>query len=122
MVAAAAPVVREDIKADLYSAAATPGVVEGVARVIMTEDKLHEVKPGEILVAPGTSAPWTPAFEIIGGLITDGGGALSHAIIVAREYRIPCVAGTVEATRKIKTGDRVKIDGNEGVAYILSRS
>jgi pyruvate,water dikinase len=122
MVAAAAPVVREDIEADLYSAAATPGVVEGVARVIMTEDKLHEVKPGEILVAPGTSAPWTPAFEIISGLITDGGGALSHAIIVAREYGIPCVAGTVEATRKIKTGDRVKIDGNEGVAYILSKS
>jgi phosphohistidine swiveling domain-containing protein len=118
-VSTSAPIVREELKADLYGAASAPGVAEGVARVIMTEDKLAEIQPGEILVAPGTSAPWTPAFEIIKGVITDGGGALSHAVIVAREYGIPAVTGCLEATKKIKTGDRVKVDGDLGVVYIL---
>jgi phosphohistidine swiveling domain-containing protein len=117
-VSTSAPIVREELKADLYGAASAPGVAEGVARIIMTEDKLAEIKPGEILVAPGTSAPWTPAFEIIKGLVTDGGGALCHGVIVAREYGIPAVTGCLEATRKIKTGDRVKVDGDLGVVYI----
>jgi phosphohistidine swiveling domain-containing protein len=113
------PIVREELKADLYGAAAAPGVVEGVARRIMEASQLSELKEGEILVAPGTSAAWTVAFNIISGLITDGGGALSHPIIMAREYGLPCVAGCVEATQKIETGQRVKIDGNQGVVYIL---
>jgi phosphoenolpyruvate synthase/pyruvate phosphate dikinase len=113
------PIVREELKADLYGAAAAPGVIEGVARVIMRADQLAELNEGEILVAPGTSAAWTVAFNVISGLITDGGGALSHPVIMAREYGLPCVAGCVEATQKIKTGQRVKIDGNVGVVYIL---
>jgi pyruvate,water dikinase len=112
------PIVRKELKADLYGAAAAPGVVEGVARVIMGADQLSELKDGEILVAPGTSAAWTVAFSFIKGLITDGGGALSHPVIMAREYGIPCVAGCLEGTQKIKTGQRVKIDGNLGVVYI----
>ncbi len=113
------PIVREELKADLYGAAAAPGVVEGVARVIMGAERLSEIKEGEILVAPGTSAAWTVAFSFIRGLITDGGGALAHPVIMAREYGIPCVAGCLEGTQKIKTGQRVKIDGNLGVVYIL---
>jgi pyruvate,water dikinase len=113
------PIVREELKADLYGAAAAPGVVEGVARVIMEADRLSELEEGDILVAPGTSAAWTVAFSFIKGLITDGGGALSHPVIMAREYGIPGVAGCLEATQKIKTGQRVKIDGNLGVVYIL---
>jgi len=120
-VSTSAPIVREELKADLYGAASAPGVAEGVARIIMTEDKLAELQPGEILVAPGTSAPWTPAFEIVKGVVTDGGGALCHAVIVAREYGIPAVTGCLEATRKIKTGDRVRVDGDLGVAYILRK-
>ncbi|OGP64514.1 MAG: hypothetical protein A2169_13915 [Deltaproteobacteria bacterium RBG_13_47_9] len=115
------PIVREELKADLYGAAAAPGVTEGVARVIMGADKLAEIKPGEILVAPGTSAAWTVAFSIVKGLITDGGGALSHPVIMARENGIPCVAGCLEATAKIKTGQRVRVDGNRGVVYILNK-
>jgi pyruvate,water dikinase len=118
-VSTSAPIVREGVKADLYSAASAPGVVEGFARVIMTEDKIGEIQQGEILIAPGTSAQWTPVFEIIAGIVTDGGGALSHAVIVAREYGIPAVVGCLEATRKIKTGDRVKVDGDLGLVYIL---
>ena len=115
------PIVREELKADLYGAAAAPGVVEGVARVIMGADQLSELKDGEILVAPGTSTAWTVAFSFIKGVITDGGGALSHPVIMAREYGIPCVAGCLQGTQKIKTGQRVKIDGNLGVVYILDQ-
>ncbi len=113
------PIVREELKADLYGAAAAPGYIEGVARVIMDAKQLSELKEGEILVAPGTSAAWTVAFSFIKGLITDGGGALSHPVIMAREYGIPCVAGCLEGTKKIKTGMRVKIDGDQGVVYLL---
>ena len=113
------PIAREELKVDLYGAAAAPGVVEGVVRVIMGADQLAELKEGEILAAPGTSAAWTVAFNLIKGLITDGGGALSYPVIMARGYGIPCVAGCVEGTQKIKTGQRVKIDGNLGVVYIL---
>jgi phosphoenolpyruvate synthase/pyruvate phosphate dikinase len=115
------PIVREELKADLYGAASAPGLAEGKARVITSVDKLSELEPGEILVAPGTSAPWTVSFNIISGLITDGGGTLSHPVIMAREYGIPCVAGCVEGTTKIKTGQRVRVDGDRGVVYILDR-
>jgi phosphoenolpyruvate synthase/pyruvate phosphate dikinase len=93
-------------------------MIEGTARVIMDAKQLSELQKGEILVAPGTSAAWTVAFSFIKGLITDGGGALSHPVIMAREYGIPCVAGCLEATQKIKTGMKVKIDGDLGVVYL----
>ena len=114
----ALPKVREELKADLYGGGSAPGLAEGIARVIMTEAQLGELQPGEILVAPGTSSQWTPAFEIVKGIVTDGGGALSHACIMAREYGIPAVTGSQEATRKIKTGDRVRVDGDLGVVFI----
>lgn len=113
------PIVREELKADLYGSASTPGTTEGDARIIKTVEELINLKPGEILVAPGTTGSWTPAFNIISGLICDGGGALSHPVIVAREYGIPCVVGTMEATSKIKTGQRVRIDGDRAAVYIL---
>jgi pyruvate,water dikinase len=112
--------VSRELKADLYGTASAPGVVEGIARVIIDQDQLREVQPGEILVALGTAAPWTPIFGIISGVVTDGGGALSHAVIVAREYGIPCVAGTIEGTAKIKTGSRIRVDGDNGAVYILA--
>jgi pyruvate,water dikinase len=114
------PIVREELKADLYGAAAAPGMIEGVARVIMEADQLQELKEGEIMVAPGTSAAWTVAFSTIGGLVTDGGGALSHPVIMSREYGIPCVAGCLEATQKIKTGQKVRVDGDLGIVHILN--
>ena len=112
---------REELRADLYGAAAAPGYAEGIARVVMSSEQLEEVQPGEILVAPGTSASWTVVFSVIKGLISDGGGALSHPVIMAREFGIPCVAGCVKGTQKIKTGQRIKIDGNSGVVYILDK-
>jgi len=64
---------------------------------------------------------WTPGFNITEGLICDGGGALSHLIIVSREYGIPLVIGTVKATSKIKTGQRVRADGDHAAAYALDK-
>ena len=115
------PIVREELKADLYGAAAAPGVVEGVARVIMSPDQLYQVQPGEIVVAPGTSSSWTVVFSVIKGLVSDGGGALSHPVIMAREFGVPCVSGCVEGTQKIKTGQRIRVDGDQGVVYILDK-
>ncbi len=107
--------------AETLSLPTTPGVAEGMARVIMTVEHLKDLKPDEILVSPGTTASWTPAFNIIKGLICDGGGALSHPIIVAREYGIPCVVGRVKATSQIKTGQRVRVDGDHAAIYILDK-
>jgi phosphohistidine swiveling domain-containing protein len=115
------PIVREELKADLYGAAGAPGFVEGIARVILSFDQLAQLQPGEILVAPGTSASWTVVFSVIKALVTDGGGALSHPVIMAREFGIPCVSGCVEGTRKIKTGQKIRVDGNRGVVFILDK-
>jgi pyruvate,water dikinase len=111
--------VRPELKADLYGSGSAPGVVEGIARVIFSEAQLGQVQPGEILVAPATSAPWTPIFGIISGAVTDLGGSLFHAVIVGREYGIPAVCGTMEATKKIKTGDRIRVDGDNCAVYIM---
>ena len=77
------------------------------------------LQPGEILVAPGTSAPWTVAFSVIKALVTDGGGALSHPVIMAREFGIPCVSGCGDATQKVKTGQKIRVDGDRGVVFFL---
>jgi pyruvate,water dikinase len=114
------PNVRPELEADIYGGASAPGIGEGQARVIMSADQLGQLEPGEILVAPGTSSQWAPAFELIKGIVTDGGGALSHAVINAREYGIPAVTGCQrEATKAIKTGDRIRVDGDLGVVFIL---
>ena len=120
-VIAAPPRVRPELKADLYGASSAPGVVEGVARVVMSERELHTVQPGEVLVAPMTSGPWTPIFAIVSGVVTNAGGSLTHAAIVSREYGLPAVIGTGEATQKIKTGDRIRVDGDMGAVYILTK-
>ena len=113
------PIVRKELKADFYGAASAPGVIEGNARVILTVADLDQIKPGEILVAPGISAAWTVVFSLISGLVSDGGGALSHPLIMAREHGIPAVVGCVDATKKIETGQRIRVNGDLGVVYIL---
>lgn len=110
---------KPELKVDLYGTASSPGVVEGLARVILSEDHLSEIQPGEILVAPATMPSWAPVFSKIEGVITDSGGLLSDAVIVGREYGLPAVFGTMEATKKIKTGQRIRVDGDRGHVYIL---
>ena len=98
---------------------ASPGVAEGPARVVLHARQLDELEPGEILVAPSTSPSWTPVFGTIAAAVLDIGGIMCHAAIVAREYGLPTVVGTGTATKRIKTGDRLRVDANTGVVTIL---
>jgi phosphohistidine swiveling domain-containing protein len=115
------PQVRPELKADLYGTCGSPGVAEGIARVILTEDELHLIKEGDILVAASTSPSWTPVFSMIKGVVVDRGASLSHAAIVGREYGIPVVMNVFEGTAKIKSGQRIKVDANMGTVYILDK-
>jgi pyruvate,water dikinase len=103
----------------LTGCAASPGVVEGSARVLLRADQLGELEDGEILVAPVTSPSWTPIFHRITAAVLDTGGIMCHAAIVAREYGLPAVVGTGTATKRIKTGDRLRVDAVNGVVTIL---
>jgi phosphohistidine swiveling domain-containing protein len=101
---------------------ASAGTVEGRARVLLSAAHLYDLEEGEILVCEATSPNWTPAFAIIAACVCDGGGSLTHAAIVSREYGIPCVVGTSVATSRIKTGDLISVDGTEGKVTILERA
>ncbi len=98
------------------------GRVEGVVRVIFTPEEGDELIEGEILVTPLTNVGWTPLFPRAKAIITDTGAPLSHAAIVARELGIPAVVGTGDATMRLKTGDRVIVDGGAGIVTIVSES
>ncbi|MGH3940940.1 MAG: PEP-utilizing enzyme [Pseudonocardiaceae bacterium] len=104
---------------DLTGFAASPGVAEGPARVISAVDQIGQVQEGEILVAPLTAPSWGPLFAKIGATVTDIGGVMSHGAIVCREYGLPAVTGTAFGTRKITTGQRIRVDGNTGTVTIL---
>lgn len=98
----------------------SPGVVEGVVRVCRTVKEINELQEGEILVAPTTSPSWAPAFQRIKATITDVGGVMCHAAIVCREYGLPAVVGTGSATSRLKTGQRIRVDGAKGEIEIIS--
>ena len=104
----------------LKGMAASPGLVEGLARVIRSADQLSEVQPGEILVAPVTAPSWAPVFGKIAATVTDIGGMMSHASIVCREYGLPAVTGTGNASSTIRTGQRLRVDGNAGTVEVLA--
>ncbi|NIV28090.1 MAG: phosphoenolpyruvate synthase, partial [Anaerolineae bacterium] len=95
------------------------GRVEGMVQRIDSPDEGDRLQPGEILVASTTNVGWTPLFPRAAAVVTDVGGSLSHAAIVARELGIPAVVGCGDATVRLKTGDRVLVDGRRGVVEIL---
>ena len=105
---------------DITGYAASPGVVEGIARVVRDVNEIGTVQQGEVLVCPVTAPSWGPVFPKIAAAVSDIGGMMSHAAIVAREYGLPAVVGTGHATKLIKTGDRVRVDGDNGTVTILS--
>jgi pyruvate,water dikinase len=102
----------------LHGLAASAGVARGPARVVLHPHDGSRIEPGEILVAPHTDPGWTPYFLSAAGIVMDVGGMLSHGTIVAREYGIPAVVNVGSATRTIKTGQIVTVDGNRGVVTI----
>jgi pyruvate,water dikinase len=102
--------------------AGSPGIAEGIARVVFDVDQLMDVQAGEILVAPFTSTSWTPVFGRIAAAVTDAGGVMCHAAIVAREYALPAVLGIGTATKQIASGDRIRVDADDGVVTIIARA
>ncbi len=94
------------------------GIVTGRARVVLGPSDFSEFKEGEILVAPVTDPGWSPLFVIAEALVMELGSPLSHGVIIAREYGIPAVVGVKDATKIIKTGQLITVDGTKGAVYI----
>jgi phosphohistidine swiveling domain-containing protein len=103
---------------ELVGEAVSPGITEGRAHVILDPHGTR-LEPGEILVCPATDPGWTPLFLMAGGLVTEIGGMITHGSVVAREYGIPAVVGVHNATTRIKTGTRIRVDGNRGRVMVL---
>ena len=99
---------------------ASPGVLEGTARVVLTVDEFDQVQQGDILVCQMTNPAWVVLFTKIAGLVTDTGGTTSHPAVLSREFGIPAVVGTSVATERIATGDRIRIDGTAGRVEVIA--
>jgi pyruvate,water dikinase len=110
---------QEDGGTELNGAAASPGTVEGIARVVRSIGELADVRNGEILVCGSTSPAWAPIFSKITATVTDVGGVMSHAAIVCREYGLPAVVGTGRATSMIRTGQTIRVNGTAGTVTLV---
>ena len=104
----------KDDEAVVRGTGASAGIVTGPARVVLGPDDFERVRPGDILVAPSSNPSWVALFAIAGGLVTNTGGVLSHAAVVAREYGLPAVVGTGDATTRIVDGQMLELDGTTG--------
>ena len=98
------------------------GVAVGRARVVSSIEDGAQLQPGEILVAPMTDVGWSPYFPMLAGIATDLGSAISHGAVVAREYGLPAVVNLGNATARIRTGDKLRLDGDRGTVEILERA
>ena len=103
----------------LVGLAASRGQATGTARVVMTPQEAATIRPGEILVTRATDPGWTPVFSVIGAAVIEIGSTLSHAAIVAREYGLPAVVNIPQATRIIRDGQQIRVDGDSGRVTIL---
>ncbi len=108
---------EKDIKIILKGVPASPGKVKGIVKVLMVPEDANKMNENDILVVTETNPEYTFAIIKASAIITDRGGILSHPAIVARERGIPCVTGTGNATKKLKDGMKVTVDGKEGVVY-----
>ncbi|HET7520157.1 MAG TPA: PEP-utilizing enzyme [Candidatus Limnocylindria bacterium] len=106
-------------KDEVRGAGASPGTVRGPARVALGQDDFERIQPGDIIVCPSSNPSWVPLFSIAAGLVTDTGGVLSHAAVVARELGLPAVVGTREGTTTIRDGQLIEIDGSSGIVRLL---
>ena len=95
----------------------SPGVAEGPARIVRDGSEFDKLRMGDVLVAPYTNPSWTPLFQRAAAVVVDSGSAGSHAAIVAREYGIPAVMSTVTGTRKLRDGEFIRVDGNQGLVF-----
>lgn len=104
----------------LVGSPVSPGSVEGVAHVVL-DPHAEQLAPGEILVCRGTDPAWTPLFLAAGGLVMEVGGLMTHGSVVAREYGIPAVVGVHQATTRLHSGQRIRVDGSSGRITLLDQ-
>jgi len=110
---------RNDLPANaLPGLAVSAGCVEGRARII-TDIATSDIEPGDILVTTYTDPSWTPLFITVAGLVTEAGGQMSHGAVIAREYGLPAIVAVRDATRRIRDGQRIRLDGTNGVVTII---
>ncbi|MCJ7626622.1 MAG: phosphoenolpyruvate synthase [Anaerolineaceae bacterium] len=110
---------RQDLpEGALAGVSVSAGVIEGIARVVMDPQK-QILYPGEILVAPFTDPGWTPLFLNAAGLVMEVGGMMTHGSVIAREYGLPAVVSVLDATTQIQTGQRIRVNGDQGFVEIL---
>jgi pyruvate,water dikinase len=109
----------DDAGNEIRGFAASSGIVEGTARVVKSVQEIGRLQEGDILVCQITNPTWAPIFQKIAGAVSDIGGSMSHAAIVAREFGLPAVVGTGTATSRIRDGQRVRVDGGRGVVTLL---
>ena len=91
----------------------------GPARIVVALEDFARVQSGDVLVCPSSNPSWVPLFGIIAGLVTNTGGVLSHAAVVAREFGVPAVVGTGVATERLRDGQLVEVDGTAGEVRLL---
>lgn len=129
------PVVKQIISAGWCGAGSAPGetprvlrglgvscgTARGRVRVLRSPDDLASLRPGEVLVCEATSPSWTPVFSLLAACVCDVGGMLTHAATISREYGIPCVCDVGSATRDLRDGDEVEVDGTNGTVTLLAR-
>jgi rifampicin phosphotransferase len=99
----------------LHGSPGSPGLASGPARIVKDTSEFGKLRPGDILVAPMTNPAWTPLFQIAAGVVVDAGGAASHAAIVAREYGVPAVMGTLNGTQQLTDDQWIQVDGSHGL-------
>jgi pyruvate, water dikinase len=105
----------------LQGVGASPGTAEGPARVVLRTTDIDQVEDGEILVCAATAPAWAPVFGRVRAIVSDVGGMMSHAAILCREYGIPAVLGTSSGTRRIATGDLLRVDGDRGTVALVAQ-
>ncbi len=102
--------------------AGSPGTARGPARIVRSLAEADKLQPGDVLVAETTMPAWTPLFATAAAVVTDTGGVLSHCAVVAREYGIPAVVGARVATRTLRNGQLIEVDGRAGLVRILAQT
>ena len=99
----------------LNGTSGSPGVASGPAKIVRDVSEFGKLRAGDVLVAPVTNPAWTPLFQRAAAVVVDAGGAASHAAIVAREYGVPAVMGTMNGTKELKDGQWIQVDGSRGL-------
>lgn len=103
---------------EIQGIGASAGIYTGPVRIVYNEAQFHQIRAGDVLVCPITSPVWSVLFSSLGALITDTGGVLSHSAIIAREYDIPTVVATGNATERLQDGQLVTVNGTTGLVIL----